>query len=494
MVQSNAFPQDRQASGVAIETAYKNLIAGTPSGRPVQINIFGLAQESLSVVSQRYDYVGLAEAAAIVGYKSTIYQDLLALNPNNGVGVGVPISFYPLTVTTGVQATSVITPTLGASNTDTETYYIQFSNNNGRPAYLPVVKPAGMILADLCTAIAASINSKLDCPFVATATGTTVDLECGHEGESGNEYVISITVPTDPDYTFAITQPVDGAGTVDVDSAISSIENEWDSHVLNAFSKEDDSVNLDKFGVFGELRWSAEVHKPIKFYTGTNATLTEARTITDGRKNDRTNSIKPSHGSNDTPWFIAASILREQCRTAQLDAPTDYTKILVSGLTPVSPTGTEFEDATMKDGLCTYRINDGVYEIADSVMCYHPDGESPPGWQYDNDIEKECYMLWNFALIFEYGGYPLAPDTQVVTNPNARKPSWYRTRLFSFYDGASRAVVMSYPEDAKANSQVDLSTANNRRIDADLNYSLAGNCNIIAVSNNFNRAVLGSTS
>jgi len=494
MVQSNAYPQDRQASGVAIETAYKNLIAGTPSGRPVKINIFGLAQESVSVVSQRYDYVGLAEAAAIVGYKSTIYQALLALNPNNGLGVGVPISFYPLTITSGVQSAGIITPTIGATNTDTETYYIQISNNNGRPAYLAVVKPAGMILADLCTAIAASINAKLDCPFVATATATVVTLECGHEGEAGNQYVVSMTVPTDPDYTFAITQPVNGAGTVDTDNALASIQNEWDSHVINAFSDESDSVNLNKFDVFGELRWSAEVHKPIKFYTGTNATLTEARAITSARKDDRTNSIKPEHGSDDTPWFIVASILREQCRTAQKDAPTDYTKISVAGLTPVNPTGTEFEDATMKDGLCTYKINDGVYEIADSVMCYHPDGESPPGWQYDNDIEKECYMLWNFAIIFEYGGYPLAPDSQVVTNPNARKPSWYRARLFSFYDGAAGAVVISYPEAAKANSIVDLSTANNRRIDADLNYSLAGNTNIIAVSNNFNRAVMGGQS
>jgi phage tail sheath gpL-like len=479
---------------LAIETAYKNLVAGTPSGRPVHINIFGLAQESISVVSKRYDYVGLAEAAAIVGYKSTIYQDLLALNPNNGLGVGVPISFYPLTVTTGVKSAGEIAPTLGASNTDTETYYIQISNNNGRPAYLPVVKNAGMVLADLCTAIAASINSKLDCPFVAVATATEVGLTCGHEGAAGNEYVISVTVPTDPDYTFAITQPVNGAGTVDVDSALSSIQDNWDSHVLNAFSKEDDSTNLDKFSVYGELRWSAEVHKPIKFYTGTNATLTAARAVTDGRKNDRTNSIKPNHESADTPWFIAASILREQCRTAQQDAPTDYTKLLVSGLTPVKPTGTEFEDATMKDGLCTYKINDGVYEIADSVMCYHPDGESPPGWQYDNDIEKECYMLWNFTIILEYGGYPLASDDQIVENPNARKPSWYRTRIYGFYEGASKKVVITDLEGAKKNSIIDLSTANNRRIDADLNYSLAGNTNIIAASNNFNRAVAGGAS
>lgn len=494
MVQSNAFPQGRQASGLAIETAYKNQISGTPSGRPVQINIFGIAQESISVASQRYDYVGLAEAAEIVGYKSTIYQDLLALNPLNGEGVGVPISFYPLALTTGVKSSGIITPTLGASNTDVETYYVKFSNNNGRPTYLGVVKTAGMVLADLCTAIAATINSKLDCPFVATATATVVNLECGHEGEAGNEYVISMTVPTNPDYTFAITQPVNGAGVINIDNALSSIQDNWDSHILNAFSKEDDSTNLDKFSVFGELRWSPTVKKPVKVYTGTNATLTAARAITDGRKSDRTNSIKPNHGSDDTPWFIAASILREQCRLAESDAPSDYVKLLVSGLTPVSSTGEEFEDATMKDGLCTYRINDGVYEIADSVMCYHPDGEDPPGWQYDNDIEKECYMLWNFTIIFEYGGYPLAPNEQIVTNPNARKPSWYQTRLNNFYKGASEAVVIAGLEEAKTNSQVGLSGANNRRVDAQCNYSLAGNANIIAVSNNFNRAVAGGAS
>jgi hypothetical protein len=142
------------------------------------------------------------------------------------------------------------------------------------------------------------------------------------------------------------------------------------------------------------------------------------------------------------------------------------------------------QDAVTK-GLSTVEIRGGIVNVSDSIMCYHPAGEDPPAYRYDNDIEKLSYMIYNLDLIFNNpadSGNPLVPSAQATTNPNARKPSYFLKKVFTLFDGAALDGVITDVDYAKANTQIVISDSNNRRLEALIVYRVAGNLNVISVT------------
>jgi phage tail sheath gpL-like len=499
MALSTAFQSSRVASGLAIKTSYEQPQRNEPLGRPIQIFVIGVAESSKSVAYEPVEMTTLAAAATHVGYRSTIYEALKALKPAFGSGVGsLPITYFPLEVTTGGAAAGDITPS--GTCASTQIYTVKINNI----ASLDITMLATETVADFITKAIAAINGVLDMPMTAADGTTTVDLTAGFHTNAGDHLYIEIDSPADADMTFSITQPTGGSGTVDYSDAWAAFNDTWYSHVLFAQGDATNSTFLDSADTFGESQWAAEVYKPFKCYTGSNeSTAATIRAITDARKSDRTNSIKWVPGGNDIPWVIAGRMLATQLPVAASDPAMDYIGLRVTGLKagPVSVTpDSGGRDAAVKDGLSTITTDpptasntNGTVYIEDSVMCYHPDGEEPPGYRWDVDLEKDNYMTYNLSLIYSERGNPLVPDGQAVKNSNARKPSYYKRKTFALYDGAAMAAVISDPQYAKDNTQVGISGSNPRRLDADCVYKIAGNVGVRSVDKRFSLYVGGES-
>lgn len=483
---SNAFPTDRVARGVAIRTEYEKPDVTTPTGRPIKIFIVGLAESSKTVSAAPYDFVSLADTASVFGYGSTMYQVAKALRPPTGVGAGVPITFFPMAVTAGGASAGDITPV--GTVAGPERYVIKI--NNKPSLNIDMVKDE--TVADFIAKAISAVNGVIDSYMTASDGTTTLDLTSKvHTAEAGNQYYIEVESPANASLSFTITQPTGGAGTVDYETAWAVWNDTWYSHNINAVSDVTDDTYLDSAEAFGELRWSPEVHKPAKFYTGTNdATLATVTAITDLRKEDRNNIIDHSPGSNDLPWIIVSDKVKEKVIRAASFPAWDYTLLTCSALTP-GPAANQLDstarEATVEKGLSTIEVLDETVKISDSVTCYHPDGEEPPGFRYDVDIEKQCYMLYNISLIFNdpaLAGRPLVPDGQAA-GPNVLKPSFFKRKLFTLYDGAAIPGVISDPEYAKEKTIVQISGTNPKELDVLAVYKLGGNYNIGDITTKF---------
>lgn len=486
MATSTAFPADRVARGLAIQTSYEAPDLTEPAGRPVEIFAYGVPQASVSVASTPYEFVSLADTASRFGYKSTLYQIAKMIKPHFGTGYGGKLVFFPLAVTTGAQAVGDITPS--GTATTTETHYVKV--NNQRSAKIDLV--VGDSVAQWIAKSIVAINAVLDMPVTASDGTTKTNLTVGYETNAGDHTYIEIEKPNGSAFSFAITQPTGGAGTVDVSTAWAVFNDNWYSHVINGISDATDSTTLNSAQTFGEARWAPTVHKPFKMYTGSNeATAATIRAITDARTSDRVNSIKWTPGSNDLPWVIAGRMVAKQAIVAAANPPRDYClqrcDLLTAG-PEASQLDSDARDLAVKDGLSTVEILSGEVYISDSVMCYHPAGEEPPGFRHDVDIEKECAMIYNIDLIFSNpadAGAPLVPDGQVTTNSDARKPGYFTQKLNTLFDGAALNAWISDPEYAKANSSVTISSTNPKRLDVRVVYKLSGNLNVISVDNVF---------
>jgi len=489
MATSTAFAPSRVARGLAIETEYQATTPSSAKYRPVKIALIGVGQESEEYAFTPFDVTKLSDVSDVVGYKNPLYQAAKMLKPTVGLGIGdIPLTVFPVEVTAaGAQAVGsvALVGTLGTGLTEVHT--IRAGNHEAKVTLVAGDNNAAMIPKFIAAAAAV-----LDYPVAVTDGTTVATCTVGWESATGDSVDITIESPATSALTWTIVQPTGGAGTIDVDGALAQFGSEWYSHVINC--EVADHATYNKYSVANEARWDAGVHMPFKCYSGTNETsVAAAAAITDARKSDRTNSLKASPDSRNLPWEIAARQVQAMAIVANVNAARDYGSQKVTILDP----GTQADQWTEADGeyqyavvrgLSTTKIKSNELRIADSVMMYHPDGEDPPAWRYDVDIEKECAMIWNINEIFtadEVDGAPLPPDDQVTTNPAARKPSFYKGKLFGLYDAMALDSVIADPAYAKANTTVTINGSNPKRLDVVAVYKLAGNANVFSVTNRF---------
>ena len=493
MTTSTAFPQDRVARGTAIQTIYEQPENVAPAGRPVEIFAYGVPQYDKSIAATPFEFVSLSDTADKVGRQSPLYHIAEMIKPQFGTQFGGKLTLFPLEVGgTPAQAAGDVTPS--GTATETETHYVKVNNRYSKKIELAVGDSVAEWIAKAITAVNAVINM----PVTASDGTTTLDLTAGFETDAGDFLYVEIEKPATSAFSFTITQPTGGAGTVDIATAWAVFNDNWHSHVINGIDDATGSATLNSAQTFGDARWGATVRKPFKHYTGSNeATAATIRAITDARTSDKINSIKWNPASNDLPWVIAAAMVKEQAILASADPAKDYQLKRVPSLTVGTASAqldSDARDLAVKDGLSTIEVYpDGVY-ISDSVMCYHPAGEEPPGFRYDVDIEKECYMLKALDNIFSNpadAGAPTVPNDQVTTNPNVRKASYYKKKIDTLYDNAALAAIISDPAWAKERSSVTPSSTNPNRFDVQAVYKLSGINSVISMDNRFSFNVGG---
>ena len=487
MTVSSAVDASAVARVVGIKTDFVDLREGNVQVLPKRIAVVGQGNSASTYSTDKRQVTSEFEAGEIYGFGSPIHLMVRSLLPTNGDGVGtVPVTVYPLTDgPSSTNAVGSITP--AGAQIERGEYFVSVNGIFSTPFLIDV----GDTVADITSAITASINSVPRMPVIASDNTTDVQLTSKWAGQSANAISLTIESSIVTGVTFGITQPVGGAINPDVDTALNQIGNVWETFILNGLNI-DDTATLDKYALFGEGRWGALVRKPCMVFTGNNSTdLNALVAFTDARKLDRTNSMFNTPGSINLPFVIAASSLARVARLAQNNPPRDYGSQAVPSLTPGTD-GEQFDylqrDTAVKAGISTVEVRDGVVNLSDTVTFYHPDGQDVPPYRYVVDIVKLMEFIYNLDLRFvrpEWDGAPLIPDDQPTVNRSARKPKSAVAEIYTVIDGLALEAIISDPAFAKANTRAQISTTNPKRLDVATTVKISGNTNIISVDFNF---------
>jgi phage tail sheath gpL-like len=481
---TTAYPQSRIARGVAIKTTHENLGVSGTRYRPTRIAILAQGNAASTYSTTKRRIYSAEEVGAVEGYGSPAHLVATTLFPRYGVVVGdIPVTLYQLDqpASGGVQAAGTVTPS--GTFTKTQEHYVLVNNIPSEKFTVTADSDVASIIDDMT----AAINAVLEMPVTAADGTTVLNLTVNWEGTSGNNVHVEVVSPIDSEASFAIVQPASGAGTPDITAALAQVGSTWETHVINALDYTD-STELDEYAAFGEGRRDSEVHKQLCVFTGTaEATLATVTAVTDARKTDRTNVILTNPASYDLPFVIAGEIVREIAKRDNTNPAYDYCMLPCAGLTPGAD-GSQWtssqRDSAVKAGCSTVEVKDGVVYISDTVTCYHPTGDEPPGFRYVVDFAKRSTIVNELALTFDSGdwaGNPLVPDDQATRNPAARKPKQAIAAVWGIIDRLALDAVIADPDFAKENSSASIGLTNPKRLDVKMVAKLSGNTNVISI-------------
>lgn len=479
------------ASAVArvlgVLSTFKDFRAGATVFLPQRIAVIGQGSTAATFSATKRRVYSALEVGQTYGFGSPLHLAALQLMPLNGDGVGsIPVTIYPLDDAGGaVVATGDITPSGMA--TEPITLYVKVNNMLS----LPITITDNMTVAAQCTAITAAINASVDLPIVAVDGVTLVTINAKWKGTGGNDLVIELVESSTPGITYAITQPAGGLTNPSVQTALDQIGNVWETFILNCGDIAD-ATNLDRYKTFGDGRWGALVRKPLLVATGNvNTSVANATAVSDARKTDKVNFQLVAPASNDLPWVVAARQLARIAAVANNNPPHDYGSQEASGLTPGADSSQwdyVMRDAAVKLGSSTIEVRDGVVYIDDVVTFYHPTGDPLPAYRFVVDIVRLQNIIFNIALEFsqtKWDGAPLIPDNQPTVNPDAKRPKDARAAIAAIIDGLGANAIISDPETAKANTQVEIDSVNPKRLNMVIPVQLSGNTNIKSIDLNF---------
>jgi phage tail sheath gpL-like len=482
---------------VGIDTQFVNLREGNVVLLPQRIGLIGqgttVAQATYSNVKRTV--TSALEVGQTYGFGSPLHLAARQLLPVNGDGLGsIPLTVYPLDDDgSGVVSTGDITPS--GSPTAARSFRVRAGGILSEAFVISV----GDAVADITAALETAINAVLDEPIIAVDGTTVLNFTSKWKGASANGIVVEVVTatgdtPTSDDLAgnvFTITQPVGGLVNPSVQSALDQVGNVWETFLLNCMDIAD-TTTLDLYSTFGEGRWGQLVRKPLITFSGNLATTVSAAiAVPDARKMDWVNAQLVAPASNELPFVVAARQLARIAVRADSDPAFDYGSLDATGISP-GPDGDQWDyterDQAVKGGSSTIEVRNGVINLADTVSFYHPDGDPTPAYRYVVDQVKLWNILFNLDLIFvtpEWDGAPLIPDGQPTTNRNAKSPKDAIAAIAALIDSLALLAIISDPATAKNSITAAIDTQNPKRLNVSMTVQLAGNSNIIDITNNF---------
>jgi len=488
MTISTAVDPNARASVVGIDENFVDLRAGAAVGLPQRIAVYAQGATAATYSLDKREVLSDVEAGTVYGFGSPAHLAVQQMKPQNGDGVGiVPVTVYPMDDAGGaLAAIGDITPSAGPQ-TAAGSYRVNVNNILSEAFIIPV---GAITVATIVADATAAINANLDMPVVATDNTTDVILTSKWKGDSANDLIVSVVGPA-LGTLFAITQPTGGATNPNVDTPLALVGDIWETLALNCLDIAD-TATLDKFEAFGATRYDALVHQEINVYTGnTAATVSGATAVSDARKLDRVNGQLVSPGTADLPFVVAARQLARVASVGNNNAPVNYNGQRATGLTPGAD-NVQWDyaerQAAFTAGSSTIVKRDGVVELEDIRTFYHPDGDPNPAYAWQVDNCKRMNYIYNVNAEFSqaaWRGAPLVPDSQAVVNPAARQPKDAVTAMSAIADGAAAEAWISDPEFAKANTVAGIDSGNPKRLNVAQTIKLAGNSNIISITENW---------
>ena len=490
---SNAVPPGAVASVFGNAFEYVNLREGL-AGLPQVIAIFGTFDPTKTEVVNDVPVRIFTEVEAGEKFGFGFPLHLAARQVLRKSGI-VPVFVFPIDEAGAAvegDGSILVVADAGATSSGTISLYIGGQR-------IPVTIAKDTTAVNIQVAITAAINASVNSPVTALVNGAEEDqsdITSKYKGLIANDISLAVNLTeaekdaSPGGVSFTITDLSSGSGTPVITTALANMGDDWYTYVVNTFGS--DATTMAAFATHNEDdRWDTLVNKFYRAFYGSVDDLATITAITDALTVDRTNGAITSPGGYMLPFELAALAVGAMAARNQNNPPQPYTGILLDGLVPATVAGqwtyTE-RDAAVKAGCSTTILEDGVIKLEDVVMHYHKEGEEPPAYRWAVDIAKLAEWAYNVDLVFtsdNWRGKILVDDTDIVYNPDARRPLDAVGEIFKLADGASFAALITRPGFTKENTACSIDIANPNRLNITTLIVLSGATRIISLTTNF---------
>ena len=490
---STAVPSGAVASVFGNAFQYINLREGL-AGLPQVIGIFGTYDPTKTTVvpDVPVQVFTEVEAGEKFGFGFPVHLAARQVLRKSGI---VPVFIFPIEEDGSAVAGdgSILSIAAGgATSSGTISIYI-----GGQRVPVTIAKDTAAV--DIQIAIAAAINAAINLPVTALVDYIEEDqtnITSKYQGLIADDITLAINLTeaekdaTPGGVTFTVTALTSGAETPAVTTALGKMGDDWYTYIVNTFGS--DATVMAEFATHNEDdRWDTLVNKFYRAFYGSVDDLSTITNITDALTLDRTNGAITSPGGYMLPFELAALAVGQMAARNQNNPAQPYTGLTLDGLVAATAAGqwTYAErDSAVKAGCSTTILEDGVIKLEDIVMHYHKAGEEPPAYRWAVDIAKLAEWAYNVNLVFtsdNWRGKILVDDTDIVVNPDARRPKDATAEIFKLADGASFAALITRPGFTKENTACSIDVANPNRLNITTLIVLSGATRIISLTTNF---------
>jgi phage tail sheath gpL-like len=465
--------------GVTVE--YTNFNLGKAVLLPQRIAIIGQGNSDVDYPEDKYLVTNAAAVGALFGYGSPLHLAARQLFPANGDGIkGIPVTIYPLVDdNSGVEASGNI----GAVGVATETVSFKVKIGGIKSNFITILTDdtAAVALGKIKT----GISSVLEMPVnPGTVNAGVLPLTSKWKGASANDIGIDISELVVAGLTFSSTAMSGGAANPDVDDALLAINDVWETFILNCMNY-NDTDTLDKFQLFVEGRWLADVKRPCLVASGCNKDFATRTTITDARKDDRANFLIVSVDSPELPFVIAArGLAKDIVQIANDDPAMNYLGSL-TGLEAgpdIDQEDNTTRDLAIKMGSSTNAKVSDVAVLHDIVTMYHPVAEGLfPSYRYVCDIVKLMNVVYNVDIVQEsIKARPMLPDSDPlpVRSKTAIQPKNVVTTFKNLAASLSSMAIIADVAYTQENISVTIDSQNPKRLNTIFPIKLSGNVEV----------------
>ena len=492
-VTSTAVPSGAVASVFGNEFQYVNLREGL-AGLPQVIAIFATFDPlKTSVVNDVPIRVFTAvEAGEKFGFGFPAHLAARQVLRKSGI---VPVFIFPIDEAGGAvegDGNILTVADTGSSSSGTISIYIGGQR-------IPVTIAKGTDAVDIQIAIAAAISAAVNLPVTALVDGVEEDqtnITSKYTGAIAQDIGIAINITeaekdaTPGGVALTVTALTSGAGVPVITTALANMGSDWYTYVVNTLGIDTDI--MDDFATENEEnKWDTLVNHFFRAFYGSVDDLATITAITDARPLDRTNGAVTSTVGYMLPLELAGLGVGQMAASNQDNPARPYTGRLLDGLVPATSasqwTYTQ-RNSAINAGTSTTILEDGVIKLEDIVMHYHRSGEEPPAYRWAVDIAKLAEWAYNVNLVFNgenWRGKILVKDTDVVRNPDARRPIDAVGEIFKLADAASAAAIITDPAFTKENTAASIDGSNPNRLNITTLIKLSGATRIISLTTNF---------
>lgn len=434
------------------------------------------------------------QAGNLYGFGSPIHIICRILLPISGDGVGgIPVVVYPQEAA-GSSTARIQTITVTGTATASGTHYVMVGGRDGLDGATYAVNiVSGDAPADIAAKIRDAINGVLSAPASASAALAVATVTTKWTGLTAQDVNVSMdTNETSLGVTYAVAQTTAGAGTPDIDDALTAFGSDWNTILVNSYGTV--STIMDALEAFNGIpdpesptgRYAGIIMKPFVAITGSISD--DPTAITDARSSDVTIAIAPAPLSEGLPMEAAANMTVLFARVSQdtphLDVCGKYYPDMPGPVgTPVMTTY-NVRDAYVKMGCSTVDVVKGLYQVQDFVTTYHPDGEVPPQYRYARNLMLDFNVRYGYYLLelINVVDHAIANNSDVVRASKVVKPKQWKQVVSGYADDLGKRALIADVPFMQESIEVTISTTNPDRLETHFRYKRTGMARISATT------------
>ena len=389
----------------------------------------------------------------------------------------------------GVQADGTLTFTGPSTAAGTLNIYIGADR-------VQVGVASGDTATAIATAVAAAINADTTLPVTAAAALGVVTLTARHKGLLGNDIKVQLNYrglaggeSTPAGVACAIVALADGAGTPDLDDALSAMGDEEYDFIIQPYS---DSTSLDAFKTLmndssGRWAYNRQIYGHV--YTAMRGTFSALQTA-GALRNDQHMTIAGLEANvPNTSWEYAAAYgSRNAVFIAADPARPTQTGELVGILPP--PPSSRFllteRETLLNNGIATSFTSGGAVRIERAITTYQENtfGQSDPSYLDSETLHQLANIIrrLRYRITQKYPRHKLADDgTRYGAGQAIVTPKVIRGELLAEYAQLELAGQVENSAAFAANLIVERDADNPNRLNVLLPPDLVNQLRVFAV-------------